>query len=64
MKKLTAILLVTIVAGCRGETSTQPPIHIVPNMDWQDKLKAQSESKRTLHFSPDRSRQSSVEIQW
>ena len=45
MKKPIAILLVAIVASCRGETSTHPPIHIVPNMDWQDKLKAQSKSK-------------------
>ena len=44
MNKLTAVLLVTIVAGCRGETSKLPPIHIVPNMDFQEKLKAQSES--------------------
>ena len=45
MKKLTAILLLVVVAGCRGETSRQPPIHIVQNMDFQQKLKAQSESK-------------------
>jgi mono/diheme cytochrome c family protein len=30
--------------GCRGETSRHPPVHFVPNMDFQEKLKAQSES--------------------
>ena len=44
------VLLVTLLAaagvlgGCRGEISTRPPVHIVPNMDFQDKLKAQSKS--------------------
>ncbi len=38
------LLLCTFLAGCRGCTSTRPPIHINPNMDDQPKLKAQSES--------------------
>ena len=28
--------------GCRGDHSTKPPIHLNPNMDSQDKFKAQS----------------------
>lgn len=42
---LIAALAGTALLGCRGEVSNQPPIHLVPNMDFQDKLKAQSESK-------------------
>jgi mono/diheme cytochrome c family protein len=38
-------LLLLLLAGCgRGCTSRKPPIHVVPNMDWQPKAKAQSES--------------------
>ncbi|MCA8955218.1 MAG: cytochrome c [Planctomycetes bacterium] len=45
-RNYTLLLLPLLVAvGCRGEISNQPPIHIVPNMDFQAKLKAQSESK-------------------
>ncbi len=39
---LTAGLL--IMPGCRGATSEKPPIHLNPNMDNQEKYKAQSES--------------------
>ncbi|MEE8342137.1 MAG: cytochrome c [Candidatus Neomarinimicrobiota bacterium] len=28
--------------GCRGDHSTKPPVHLNPNMDSQDKYKAQS----------------------
>lgn len=48
----TALLLVAALApvtatftSCRGEISKKPPIHINPNMDWQPRLKAQSESE-------------------
>lgn len=34
-----------LLAGCRGEVSDKPPIHPVLDMDFQPKLKAQSESK-------------------
>ncbi len=34
----------SVFTGCRGETSPLPPLHFVPNMDFQEKLKAQSES--------------------
>jgi mono/diheme cytochrome c family protein len=36
----TVILIFMI--GCRGGHSTKPPIHLNPNMDSQDKFKAQS----------------------
>jgi mono/diheme cytochrome c family protein len=42
-----AVPALAALTGCRGETSNQPPIHLVPNMDFQEKLKAQSES----HFA-------------
>lgn len=34
-----------VLAGCRGEISEKPPIHPVLDMDFQPKLKPQSESK-------------------
>lgn len=49
MRKITQLLIAAFAAaallGCRGEISTAPPIHLQQNMDFQDKLKAQSESK-------------------
>lgn len=46
------------LAGCRGQTSTQPPIHLNPNMDTQPKYKAQSRSAffadgRTMRTPPE-----------
>ena len=41
---LIGVFAAGALLGCRGEISTKPPIHIVPNMDFQQKLKAQSES--------------------
>ena len=41
-RALGAILLVTVVtAGCRGSFSDKPPIHVIPNMDFQEKFEAQ-----------------------
>lgn len=39
-----ALLVVGATAGCRGMTSTKPPIHLNPNMDHQPKYRPQSES--------------------
>ena len=41
------VALATILAllGCRGMTSSQPPIHLNPSMDDQPKVKAQQESR-------------------
>lgn len=42
---LAAAVLATTLASCmRGGTSELPPVHIVPDMDFQPKLKAQSAS--------------------
>lgn len=41
---LTALLAV-LFFGCRGSESGKPPIHLNPNMDLQEKYKAQEESK-------------------
>lgn len=35
-------LAIILMIGCRGDHSTKPPIHLNPNMDSQDKFKAQS----------------------
>jgi mono/diheme cytochrome c family protein len=42
MKKLlfTSVGLLAL-AGCRGNRSDQPPVHLNPNMDFQEKLDAQ-----------------------
>ena len=45
MRNLTLLCAALAFAGCRGETSNQPPVHLVQNMDFQEKLKAPSESK-------------------
>jgi hypothetical protein len=36
--------MLALVAGCRGCPSPLPPIHIVPNMDYQEKAQPQEES--------------------
>ena len=35
---------VALSTGCRGQRSTEPPIHLNPNMDFQQKYEAQEES--------------------
>lgn len=42
MKLHYLILGLFVLAGCRGTTSDQPPVHINLNMDFQEKYKAQS----------------------
>ena len=44
MKKLMLTGALAAVAACRGSVSEDPPIHIIPDMDWQDKYQAQGES--------------------
>jgi mono/diheme cytochrome c family protein len=41
--------LALLAMGCRGWTSSRPPIHVNPNMDRQEKYRPQSESA----FFPD-----------
>jgi len=41
---LLALLTVLIMLGCRGQKSTKPPIHLVPNMDNQQKFRAFGEN--------------------
>jgi mono/diheme cytochrome c family protein len=38
---ILTLLLISMIS-CRGDHSTKPPIHLNPNMDSQDKFKAQS----------------------
>ncbi|MBL7980039.1 MAG: cytochrome c [Bacteroidetes Order II. Incertae sedis bacterium] len=47
MRNIFAIglgLTMLVLAGCRGTTSDQPPIHLNLNMDFQEKFKAQSDN--------------------
>lgn len=41
MHRLILILLALVFVGCRGQVSDAPPIHIVPNMDDQERFDAQ-----------------------
>lgn len=45
MKKLMLAGALLAVAACRGSVSEEPPIHIVPDMDWQQKYQVQGESE-------------------
>jgi len=39
-----AVAAASIAAGCRGETSADPPIHVFGDMDWQPKYQANQAS--------------------
>ncbi len=39
-----AVAAVAIAAGCRGETSADPPVHLIGDMDWQPKYQANQAS--------------------
>ena len=38
---LIAVLSLVVLAGCQGTISKKEPIHINPNMDWQERFEAQ-----------------------
>lgn len=42
LNQLPLVLLALALGACRGGTSTSPPVHLVPDMDFQQKLKTQS----------------------
>lgn len=42
---LVLAALALAIAGCRGGTSSSPPVHLVLDMDFQPKLKAQAASQ-------------------
>lgn len=44
-KLAVTALIAALFFGCRGSDSKKPPIHLNPNMDLQEKYKAQEESK-------------------
>jgi mono/diheme cytochrome c family protein len=39
-----AVTAASIAAGCRGETSAEPPVHLIGDMDWQPKYQANQAS--------------------
>ncbi|HYE57263.1 MAG TPA: cytochrome c [Rhodothermales bacterium] len=43
MKRIpfAVVLAAVAFAGCRGMESSRPPIHVVPNMDWQERFDPQ-----------------------
>lgn len=41
---ILAVAALALFTGCRGGISKKPPVHLVLDMDFQQKLKAQSES--------------------
>jgi mono/diheme cytochrome c family protein len=38
---LASLLAVVVLTGCQGTISQKEPIHINPNMDWQERFEAQ-----------------------
>ncbi len=42
---VSAVVMTGLLVGCRGTPSPEPPVHLNPNMDTQDKYKAYRESK-------------------
>lgn len=42
---LLPVALLATSAGCRGSVSDQPPVHILPDMQWQPKYLQQGESR-------------------
>ena len=42
---LAMVGLVALVAGCQGQQHEEPPIHIIPNMDYQQYYEAQEASE-------------------
>lgn len=42
---VVTVLTVIALSGCRGATSTAPPVHVNPNMDIQFKVDAQEQSR-------------------
>ena len=42
--RLGLLAPLVLLAACRGGISEKPPVHLVDDMDFQPKLKAQSES--------------------
>ena len=43
-RALKAVFALALLTGCRGQPSEDPPIHIIPDMDWQPKYQPQGES--------------------
>lgn len=41
---LTAVGAAGLLAGCRGQPSSDPPIHLIGDMDWQPKYRPEAES--------------------
>lgn len=44
MKRWCLSLLVLLAAGCRGQASSDPPVHLFGDMDWQPKFQAEEEN--------------------
>lgn len=41
---LGLVALAALLSACRGQPSEKAPIHLVPDMDWQDKYRPEQES--------------------
>ena len=44
MIRKTLLAAVLALGACRGQPSDKQPLHLVPDMDWQPKFKAEMES--------------------
>ena len=45
---VSCLAIMAAVVGCRGDISSKPPIHIVPDMDYQQKFLPQAEISKDL----------------
>jgi mono/diheme cytochrome c family protein len=45
IRRIIPVIALVLVAGCRGQVSEDPPVHIIPDMDWQPKYLPQGESR-------------------
>jgi mono/diheme cytochrome c family protein len=44
IRRTLPVVALVLAGGCRGSISEQPPVHIIPDMDWQPKYLQQGES--------------------
>ncbi len=47
-----AVAAASFAAGCQGETSAEPPVHLIGDMDWQPKYQANQASPSSRTAAP------------
>jgi len=44
LRRVAVLMMAAAVFGCRGQESKAPPVHFIPDMDWQPKYEEQGQS--------------------